>query len=104
MNEPTLRIRFIGECEQCKSIKAVDIPAHKETRKSGCGHAVTKVVQHNFPAHVVPACPSCGGRIHWQKLHGTHSKKHRCDDRCLAAKGPTCVCECGGANHGSAWL
>lgn len=27
--------------------------------------------------------------------------KHKCDGRCLHAKGNTCECSCGGANHGA---
>jgi hypothetical protein len=26
---------------------------------------------------------------------------HKCDGRCLHAKGRTCECSCGGANHGA---
>ncbi len=25
---------------------------------------------------------------------------HKCDDRCVSAKGHKCECSCGGANHG----
>lgn len=25
---------------------------------------------------------------------------HKCDSRCMSAVGPTCVCACGGVNHG----
>lgn len=33
-------------------------------------------------------------------VKGTFSKDHRCDSRCLNAKGWECTCSCGGANHG----
>ncbi len=33
-------------------------------------------------------------------VKGTYSKDHQCDARCLNAKGHTCTCSCGGANHG----
>lgn len=33
-------------------------------------------------------------------IKGTYSEKHQCDSRCLNAKGWTCTCSCGGANHG----
>ena len=33
--------------------------------------------------------------------HGTGGKKQgQCDARCYNAKTPTCICCCGGANHG----
>ncbi len=31
----------------------------------------------------------------------TNPSKHKCDGRCLHAKGRNCECECGGANHGA---
>lgn len=33
-------------------------------------------------------------------VKGTYSADHRCDSRCLNAKGWSCTCSCGGANHG----
>jgi hypothetical protein len=33
-------------------------------------------------------------------VKGTYSKDHKCDSRCLNAKGHDCTCSCGGANHG----
>lgn len=32
------------------------------------------------------------------------SAKHHCDARCIWAVGPTCVCSCGGAGHGTGHL
>jgi hypothetical protein len=33
-------------------------------------------------------------------VKGTFSAEHQCDSRCLNAKGHSCTCSCGGANHG----
>jgi hypothetical protein len=33
-------------------------------------------------------------------IKGTYSPDHQCDSRCLNARGHTCTCSCGGANHG----
>jgi hypothetical protein len=33
-------------------------------------------------------------------VKGTYSENHKCDARCLNAKGNDCTCSCGGANHG----
>jgi hypothetical protein len=33
-------------------------------------------------------------------VKGTYSPDHKCDARCLNAKGHDCTCSCGGANHG----
>ncbi len=37
-------------------------------------------------------------------MQGTFSEKHVCDPSCTSARGPVCVCACGGANHSIAWL
>ncbi len=43
--------------------------------------------QHHFAERVIsrPAAP----------------KNHKCDDRCLNARGRNCECSCGGKNHGA---
>lgn len=35
-----------------------------------------------------------------KRVKGTYSKDHKCDARCLNAKGHDCTCSCGGMNHG----
>lgn len=30
----------------------------------------------------------------------SNGKKHRCNARCYNARGPICICCCGGRNHG----
>ncbi len=36
-----------------------------------------------------------------KSVKGTYSPDHKCDSRCLNAKGNNCTCSCGGANHGA---
>lgn len=33
--------------------------------------------------------------------YNPNGSKHKCDSRCLNAKGGNCECSCGGANHGA---
>jgi hypothetical protein len=46
-------------------------------------------------------CPDCkcnlpkGGRV-----DGHYSEKHVCGAKCMGATGPSCDCQCGGANRG----
>lgn len=35
-----------------------------------------------------------------RQIKGTYSEDHKCDARCLNAKGHDCTCSCGGLNHG----
>lgn len=37
-------------------------------------------------------------------VEGNFSPDHVCDSRCTGAIGHSCDCQCGGVNHGSAWL
>ncbi len=72
--------RWFAKCTQkgCKQTRVADskfifqCPAHKWVRK----YAKQLVGQFSSAA------------------------KHKCDSRCMGAVGPTCVCACGGVNHG----
>jgi hypothetical protein len=68
-------------------------------------------IQADFCAPCVcarPVCPVCFVVVQGAdpKRHAIRSIKvaatsrHKCDDRCQAAKGPACACECNGAKHG----
>lgn len=51
-------------------------------------------------------CGACGGQIEFmgQVCRDRLVKKHEecaCDGRCTHARGPSCECKCGGANHGT---
>jgi hypothetical protein len=45
-------------------------------------------------------CPNRHRFFAMKTVKGTYSKDHKCDSRCLNAKGHDCTCSCGGANHG----
>lgn len=45
-------------------------------------------------------CPSCKAIVLCPRVRGTFANHKRCDARCTNAKGHTCECSCGGANHG----
>ena len=45
-------------------------------------------------------CRSCQRPTSGQPIRGRFSAAHRCDARCIYAKGPDCECSCAGANHG----
>lgn len=50
------------------------------------------------------ACPHCGGPVTGGLVDGAYSDGIRCDASCQYARGPSCDCSCGGANHGRGWL
>jgi hypothetical protein len=45
-------------------------------------------------------CPNRHKVFPLKSVKGTYSPDHKCDARCLNAKGHDCTCSCGGANHG----
>lgn len=46
-------------------------------------------------------CPKCHSKfIEGNAVKGTYSDSHKCDSRCMNAKGPDCECQCAGKNHG----
>jgi hypothetical protein len=49
------------------------------------------------------ACKGCGINRRAEAVRGRFSAKHKCNAKCLASKGPTCECSCGGKNHGASY-
>jgi hypothetical protein len=48
-------------------------------------------------------CRGCGRNRGAEMIRGKVSHKHECGAKCLASKGPTCECSCGGKNHGASY-
>ena len=47
-------------------------------------------------------CLGCGRAFKVTTIRGRRTG-HTCDARCMASKGPSCECSCGGKNHGGAY-
>jgi hypothetical protein len=45
-------------------------------------------------------CWTCRSVFKCAEVRGKFSSRHVCGAKCLASKGPTCECSCGGKNHG----
>jgi hypothetical protein len=100
--------RYFGKCKACKATTTMDAV-------KGNAYAVTGLFDRasaNFS--LVPfaiaaadgyfAC-NCGRAIKvWAPLKAKLSTKHECNAKCLASKGPSCECSCGGKNHGASYL
>ncbi len=50
----------------------------------------------------IQRCWDCGRNWKATQIFGIKSA-HECNAKCLASKGPTCECGCGGKNHGQSW-
>lgn len=79
--------RYVGQCA----------PAY-----GGCGQRLSITLPVEKGVHWVN-CPECSKRAMLKKVEGEFNPDHKCDVRCTSAKGHTCRCACGGANHGADW-
>lgn len=99
--------RFIGRCIvkgcKCKPL-AFDCPTEWRTHYPRPGYGEPRkyrAANTNFLPYVF--CVRHKHQISWQEVKGTLTDT-KCDARCTNAKGHSCDCSCGGANHGSGWL
>ena len=74
---------YIGRCSVCRAIRRVTITGRMH------GSWVDCVV------------PGCAGKVDVARIRGIVDASVKCDGRCTHARGQSCTCECGGANHGA---
>lgn len=97
--------RYFGKCRTCKQ------GAVRDFQTIG-GNRLPIVVLANGKQEVIYQAAemgffrcACGGIIKgWTALKAKISAKHVCGAKCIASKGPSCECSCGGKNHGSSHL
>lgn len=84
----TRTARYFGKCRAagCKTRIVANINTNNYSRE---------IAQHLCPTH-----PSTLA-IAWSPLKGTVNRDKECNGRCMASKGPSCDCACGGDNHGT---
>ena len=107
---PAKTERWFFRCIRgCKKSWAVDFD---------CGQITSPAKQAGYYSRAT-ACPHCGhvpqeakwckglieghrvmGKVLMGKVYDV-SLRPPCDGRCTNAQGPSCECQCGGANHGS---
>ena len=116
------RVAFIGTCRACK--KPSQCEAEIADRREPQRHRVTGVLVSypkrswrimtgpsvgtvtpletawNGKWQIALPCHKCKVRMTFNAVAGTVTEKP-CGGRCMASKGPTCECACGGRNHGS---
>lgn len=97
MTEPTPRL---GRCKDCDFVlfigdpaQATDVDGWSDVKADGRAY---RVGNNGFFSR----CPNRHKFFPLKAIKGTYSKDHKCDARCLNAKGHNCTCSCGGANHG----
>jgi hypothetical protein len=107
---------FIGRCSAkgCKTTLRVTIPAKVETHTRNVNYypgANNPPIYQTFQTSKPAWTPNnlslfCGEHqrlISWRQVDGVLNPDHVCDARCTSARGHSCECSCGGANHGKAY-
>ena len=103
-------------CKRCKKGRRVEYP---EKSLSGAAGRRDELGQWFPPMGFVTAigggkpteyggdplaiCKDCGNLMSQGKIKGLLRPDVPCDARCTGARGHSCDCSCGGANHGRDW-
>lgn len=113
-------IRWLGACRACKTVVRLDGHFEVQNRTMmvnlvGGGSAERFVATYlvHLPGRAHPrrytqaadfafesAKCHCGASVAVRRVVGKHNPSRECDARCTDARGPSCSCSCGGANHG----
>lgn len=90
---------YLGRCKSCEytifaaAEDIVEVPEFSGVKAGGAYRVTTRNA-------VFSRCDKGHTVFLLKQIKGTYSKDHKCDSRCLNAKGHDCTCSCGGANHG----
>lgn len=85
------------DCDYALFATSDDIKVADDFRGVKAGMAPVRVGN----GHVFGRCTNGHKFFRLNPIKGTYSPDHKCDARCLNAKGHNCTCSCGGANHGA---
>lgn len=100
---------YVGSCKACKGgVRVVGVMATVGAVGAHIcgGYALLtkdREVLLESRGGYIAGC-RCGGRAVVRRVEGKVSKIHICGAKCMASKGPSCECSCGGANHGASYL
>jgi hypothetical protein len=92
---------FVGS-EQVASNSIQMVDGHSWTKWGVPGMAFPGKRMHTPVAvSYESSLQGAGRRLARFVAYNPNGSKHKCDSRCLNAKGGNCECSCGGANHGA---
>lgn len=105
----------IYNCKRCKTAKRVEYPIkgiREDYRKDENGKtylpgiwiaAIGGGKPTEYAGDPIGICPNCGHMMQTGILKGRFNADIPCNAKCTGARGHSCECSCGGANHGSQW-
>ena len=62
-----------------------------------------EVYQATMSYSLYVRCWTCRAPFRAAPIKGKRTE-HECGAKCMASKGPTCECSCGGKNHGASYV
>ncbi len=89
---------YLGRCRDCDFVLFSTTVAPGLAERYRDVKADGKVYRINNAWYA--RCPHGHKPFPMKQIKGTYSADHKCDSRCLNAKGHNCTCSCGGMNHG----
>jgi hypothetical protein len=96
MSSPTIDQPYLGRCKKCDYALFATPEDVREADNAKAGGPPVNVGN----GQIMGRCTNGHPWFRLKRIKGTYSKDHKCDSRCLNAKGHDCTCSCGGANHG----
>lgn len=103
MNKTTNEIRYISRkdcpCGAGRTSAVLTGSYPTEIKDGGVFIGASAACLNDFCV----SCRGCGRNRSAELIRGKVSRKHVCGAKCLASKGPTCECSCGGKNHGASY-
>jgi hypothetical protein len=107
---------YIYNCKRCKRGRRVEYPFGSAktgfTRIDDAGRAIPAGIWVQACGGGRPTiyggdvemgiCEGCKKMMRFGQLKAFFRPEHKCDARCTSARGHSCECSCGGANHGIA--
>ena len=105
-------IRQIAKCGRCKAarsrlvIRQTELVRGRDRFNEMGSWKVSRVSYFTLDGAFLSGLPGdhffrcCNNDRYFGDVAGRVSDKHLCGAKCLASKGPSCECSCGGKNHG----
>lgn len=92
----TTTTTYLGRCRDCDYALFASADSIEQADNAVAGGPAVNVGN----GQIMGRCTSGHRWFGLKRVKGTYSEGHKCDSRCLNAKGHDCTCQCGGLNHG----
>lgn len=107
---------YLYNCKRCKLGKRVEYDYSESARsfvrtaadgkRYGPGIWIDRIgggLPTVYGGDPIGLCDGCGKKMDYSPLSATLRPEVKCNGICIHARGGSCDCSCGGANHGTGW-